>query len=289
MTPVEVESCSRSKLYLHANHRQAPFLIGRGAETGNHLQLSDRRVSRNCAAIVMEANRFYLEDRGQRRGLFVNGEKVESRPLDDGDAITFGLEDSYQIVFRSSHSTGDESIPYLLNRIEHITSSEPASSGGLRKLNLLLEATTLLHSQLPLDSVLGTMLDHSVAVTDADRGLLLEADATGTLKVRLARRTGGVRLPPESLSPSQTAIQLALKKQSSVITEDLAQAEMDLQAAQSIVAQRLRAVVVIPLYAMSRANADQSMVTRFAAPRGLLEAGPSNSRCPRRGRRQHSG
>jgi phosphoserine phosphatase RsbU/P len=255
---LEVVSPDGARRYVRIT--QAPFHIGRGAETGNHLQLSDRRISRNCAAIVMEANRFYLEDRGQRRGLYVNGEKIESRALEDGDSITFGLEDSYEIVFRSSHSTGEESIPHLLTRIEHITSSEPASGGGLRKLNLLLEATTLLHSQLPLDSVLGTMLDHAVAVTDADRGLLLEADATGTLKVRLARRSGGLRLPPESLTPSQTAIQLALKKQSSVITEDLAQAEMDLQAAQSIVAQRLRAVVVIPLYAMSRANTDQSMI-----------------------------
>jgi serine phosphatase RsbU (regulator of sigma subunit) len=255
---LEVVSPDGARRYVRIT--QAPFHIGRGAETGNHLQLSDRRISRNCAAIVMEANRFYLEDRGQRRGLYVNGEKIESRALEDGDSITFGLEDSYEIVFRSSHKTGEESIPHLLTRIEHITSSEPASGGGLRKLNLLLEATTLLHSQLPLDSVLGTMLDHAVAVTDADRGLLLEADATGTLRVRLARRSGGLRLPPESLMPSQTAIQLALKKQSSVITEDLAQAEMDLQAAQSIVAQRLRAVVVIPLYAMSRANTDQSMV-----------------------------
>jgi serine phosphatase RsbU (regulator of sigma subunit) len=255
---LEVVSPDGARRYVRIT--QAPFHIGRGAETGNHLQLSDRRISRNCAAIVMEANRFYLEDRGQRRGLYVNGEKIESRALEDADSITFGLEDSYEIIFRSSHSTGEESLPHLLTRIEHITSSEPASGGGLRKLNLLLEATTLLHSQLPLDSVLGTMLDHAVAVTDADRGLLLEADATGTLKVRLARRSGGLRLPPESLSPSQTAIQLALKKQSSVITEDLAQAEMDLQAAQSIVAQRLRAVVVIPLYAMSRANTDQSMI-----------------------------
>src|SRR5258708_28729306 len=129
---LEVVSPDGARRYVRIT--QAPFLIGRGAETGNPLQLSDRRVSRNCAAIVMEANRFYLEDRGQRRGLFVNGEKVESRPLDDGDAITFGLEDSYQIVFRSSPSTGDQSIPYLLNRIQHITHSEPASRGGLRKL-----------------------------------------------------------------------------------------------------------------------------------------------------------
>jgi sigma-B regulation protein RsbU (phosphoserine phosphatase) len=254
---LEVISPDGSRRY--ARVTQTPFMIGRGAETGNHLQLSDRRISRTCAAIVTEANRFYLEDRGQRRGLFVNGDKVESRELQDGDILTFGLDDSYEIIFRNSTSGGDESLPHLLTRIEHITSSEP-SSGGLRKLNMLLEATTLLHSQLPLESVLGTMLDHAVAVTDADRGLLLEADAAGKLSVHLARRNGGLRLPPESLTPSQTAIQLALKQQSPVITEDLAQAEMDLQAAQSIVAQRLRAVVVIPLYAMSRANTQESMM-----------------------------
>jgi sigma-B regulation protein RsbU (phosphoserine phosphatase) len=240
---------------------QTPFHIGRGAETGNHLQLSDRRISRNCAAIVTEANRFYLEDRGQRRGLYVNGEKIESRELQNGDAISFGLEDSYEIIFRnSSTGVGDESIPHLLTRIEHITASEPTGSGGLRKLNLLLEATTLLHSQLPLDSVLGTMLDHAVSVTDADRGLLLEGADPANLKVRLARRSGGLRLPPESLTPSQTAIQLALKQHSPVITEDLAQTDMDLAAAHSIVAQRLRAVVVIPLYANLRANTQESMV-----------------------------
>lgn len=252
---LEVVSPDGARRYVRVT--QSPFLIGRGAETGNHLQLSDRRISRNCAAIVVEANRYYVEDRGQRRGLFVNGEKVESRELQNGDVITFGLDDSYEIGFRFS-SGSDESIPQLLTRIEHITSSEP--SGGLRKLNLLLEATSLLHSQLPLDSVLGTMLDHAVAVTDADRGLLLEAEAAGALKVKLARRSGGLRLPPESLAPSQTAIQLALKQHSPVITEDLAQADMDLQAAQSIVAQRLRAVVVIPLWAMPRANTQESMV-----------------------------
>jgi len=256
-TVLEVVSPDGARRYVRVT--QMPFLIGRGAETGNHLQLADRRISRNCAAIVTEASKYYIEDRGQRRGLFVNGEKVESRELQDGDAITFGLDDSYEIVYRSAANASTDSLPHLLTRIEHITSSEP-SGGGLRKLNLLLEATTLLHSQLPLDTVLGHMLDHAVSVTDADRGLLLEVDDKAVLKVRLARRSGGMRLPPESLSPSQTAIQLALRRQSAVITEDLAQADMDLQAAQSIVAQRLRAVVVIPLYAMSRANTDQSMI-----------------------------
>jgi phosphoserine phosphatase RsbU/P len=263
---LEVISPDGARKYVRVT--QTPFMIGRGAETGNHLQLTDRRISRNCAAIVTEANRYYLEDRGQRRGVFVNGEKVESRALTDGDVITFGLEDSYQVIFRSATGTSDESIPQLLTRIDHMTSSE-STGGGLRKLNLLLEATSLLHSQLPLDSVLAKMIDHAVAVTDADRGLLEEAVESPTanpserLRVRLARRSGGQRLPPESMTPSQTAIQLAMKKELPVITEDIEQAEMNLQAAASIVAQGLRAVVVIPLYATSRASSESATnVTR---------------------------
>jgi sigma-B regulation protein RsbU (phosphoserine phosphatase) len=263
---LEVISPDGARKYVRVT--QTPFLLGRGAETGNHLQLTDRRISRNCGAIVLEAGRYYLEDRGARRGIFVNGEKVESRPLNDGDVVTFGLDDSYQVIFRSATGTSDESIPQLLTRIDHMTSSE-STGGGLRKLNLLLEATTLLHSQLPLDSVLAKMIDHAIAVTDADRGLLEEATdgfsdrPAERLRVRLARRSGGQRLPPESMTPSQTAIQLAIAKQSPVITEDIEQAEMNLQAAASIVAQGLRAVVVIPLYATSRATSESATnVTR---------------------------
>src|SRR5215470_8596460 len=263
---LEVISPDGARKYVRVT--QTPFLLGRGAETGNHLQLTDRRISRNCGAIVLEAGRYYLEDRGARRGIFVNGERVESRPLTDGDVVTFGLEDSYQVIFRSATGTSEEAIPQLLTRIDHMTSSE-STGGGLRKLNLLLEATSLLHSQLPLDSVLAKMIDHAVAVTDADRGLLEEAveglsdRVSDRLRVRLARRSGGQRLPPESMTPSQTAIQLAIKKQLPVITEDIEQAEQNLQAAASIVAQGLRAVVVIPLYASSRASSESATnVTR---------------------------
>src|SRR5579859_6248470 len=183
---LEVVSPDGARRYVRVT--QSPFLIGRGAETGNHLQLSDRRISRNCAAIVVEANKRYIEDRGQRRGLFVNGEKVDSRELQGGDVITFGLDDSYEIIYRSATTGADDALPHLLTRIEHITASGQASGGSgsssgsgrsLAKLDQLLAATALLHSQLPLDEVLGMMLDHAISVMDADRGVLLEADEKG--------------------------------------------------------------------------------------------------------------
>ena len=55
---------------------QSPFLIGRGGGTGNHLQLADACVSRRAAAILFEADRFHIEDRGQRGGIFIHGEKI---------------------------------------------------------------------------------------------------------------------------------------------------------------------------------------------------------------------
>jgi serine phosphatase RsbU (regulator of sigma subunit)/pSer/pThr/pTyr-binding forkhead associated (FHA) protein len=240
---------------------QSPFNIGRGGEGDNALQLGDGRISRRSAAIVADGAGYRLEDRGNRYGLFVNGERVQQRTLRDGDVISFGLDSSYEIVFQAAPGQAapepQESVANLLTRIGSLSDiTGTATSGGLSKLNLLLEATSLLHSQLPLDSVLGSMLDHAISITHADRGLLMEPQPEGAMKVALARGNKGESLPPETLNPSQTAINQALSKQSSVITEDLNLAGLDLKAAESVVIQGLRAVVAIPLYASSRSTAD---------------------------------
>jgi sigma-B regulation protein RsbU (phosphoserine phosphatase) len=235
---------------------QSPFLIGRGSGTGNQLQLSDARISRSAVAILFD-DRYYVEDRGQRGGILLNGKKIANHVLEDGDVITFGIDASHQIIFRTSGSNA--SVDQLLSRIENITHGDSAP-GGLSKINLLLEATMLLHSQLPLEAVLGAMLDHAMAVTDAERGLLLEADQGGSVRMRLARGHQRVPIPLESFSPSQTAIRIAIERRSSVITEDLNRDDANLQGAESIISQRLRAVVAIPLYAMSRVNSTESLI-----------------------------
>lgn len=254
-TGLEVISPSGARSFVRIT--ESPFYIGRGGETKKHLQIADPRISRQCAAIISEDGQYYLEDCGQRHGIFVNGKEVTRHALDDGDVITFAFVDFYELIFRSSSSRDTTLIPDLLSRMEHISSTE-GSAGGLHKLNLLLEATTLLHSMLPLDAVLDAMLDHAIAITDADRGLLLATDSSGSLRVRLARSRGGNRLAPGEVAPSQTALRQALEQQSSVITEDLAQGRPDLQAAESVMLQRLRAVVVIPLYAKARDSAAES-------------------------------
>src|SRR5882672_1494859 len=235
---------------------ESSFSIGRG-DVGNHLAIPDRRISRNCAAIFFEGGQHILEDRGNQLGVFINGDRITKRNLHEGDVVTFGVENSYQLVFHAS--APEITVENLLTRMGRISTVE-TSPIGLGKLNLLLEATMLLHSQLPLDAVLEAMLDRAVTITNAERGLLLEATPEGSLLHRLARRAGGIGLATEGFSPTQTALRMAIDSQTGVITGDLQQADLMLQGAQSIVAQRLRSVVAIPLYAMPRASNTESIV-----------------------------
>jgi phosphoserine phosphatase RsbU/P len=264
-TGLEVVSPNGSRRYIHIT--AYPYFVGRGFETGNHLQLDDPRISRECLTIFRDGDRYCLKDRGHRYGIFVNGKKMDRCVLEDGDVISFGIDDSYEIIFRAPDA--DTTIQTWLDEFDGIANSDAAPS-RLRKLNLLLEATALLHSQLPVDTVLGTMLDHAIAITDADRGLLLQADASGSLPVRLARGAGGTRLSPERLIPSQTALRLALERQTSVITEDLTFSDIDFANAESVREQQLRAIVAIPLYSVPRASSDATSIIKSGLFLGVL-------------------
>jgi len=238
---------------------QSPFLIGRGAEAGNHLQLTDGRISRSCAALVCRDGEFYLEDRGSRHGLFVNNERMQPLPLKNGDVISFGLENSFHLVFRTEPR--EESVPKLLSRFDEASALDPQAR-ELRHLSLLLEAGTLLQSHLPLDKVLGAMVDHAIAVTGADQGILFEAGDDGSLRPRLARLQNKSSVAPESLSPSQTVIAQAARTRISVVESDLEAAAGDaaLRQAASIVMQQLRSVVAIPLSSISQMRVSEATI-----------------------------
>jgi len=134
--------------------------------------------------------------------------------------------------------------------------TDPADE--LNGLRLLLEATSLMRSQLPLESVLASMLDHAILITHADRGMLLEPDASGVLQVKIARGRDGESLAPEAMNPSRSVLGSAIELQSAVVNEDLNLAEINLQSAQSVVLQLLRSSVVIPLYGAPRGQVDPS-------------------------------
>jgi pSer/pThr/pTyr-binding forkhead associated (FHA) protein len=259
----------------------SPFLIGRGVEGGNHLQLADKRISRRAAALVHSKGDFLVEDRGQRHGVFVNGEKVDAHVLKDGDIITLGTAESMQLVFRSGSAR--ESLPKILTRLEEAVALEPGAR-DLRPLGLLLEATALLQSHLPLEEMLGAMVDRALSVTDADRGVLLEADKEkeGEWLPLVARLKGGRRAPLDSVAPSRTALKEAVKRRRtalkeavkrrrSVVEQDVDRAGGALRLATSVVEQQLRSVVAMPLQSVAPLRAtDQTMLSAPGTLLGVL-------------------
>jgi serine phosphatase RsbU (regulator of sigma subunit) len=227
---------------------ELPFLVGRGRENGNHLTLNDASISRKCIAISTSPNGLQIEDRGQLGGIFVNGRRVtEGQLLHDGDLIRPGAEEACQLIFRSTDAParGKDGSTSLDNLLDQAAGN---SSSKLDRLTLLLEATSLLHTHLPLDSIFATMLDHAISVTNADRGMLLVPDESGALLVRVARNEKGETLATDAVNPSSTVIQQATEQQSTVINEDLRLADLNVQTAHSVVVQFLRSAVVIPLY-----------------------------------------
>jgi hypothetical protein len=157
--------------------------------------------------------------------------------------------------------TRRESLTDLMSRMGTISGPSPVDR-DLRQLNLLLEATALLHAHMPIEEVLGAMVDRAISVTEADRGVLLGAGADGTLKSMVVRRRGGFSLPSTSVTPSNTAIERALSERRGFVEQDVHLVAESVRQAASIVNQKLRSVVAIPLYALSRFRSDDSTTVR---------------------------
>jgi serine phosphatase RsbU (regulator of sigma subunit)/pSer/pThr/pTyr-binding forkhead associated (FHA) protein len=230
-----------------------PFRVGRGADADNNLKLDDRRISRRCLAVSYEQGRFFVEDIGQRNGVFINDQLVEgSGNIHSGDVITFGQVESFKLIFRAGPS--HEVLPELLSRLERTDATE-AGDRNLRHISLLLEATALLQAEMPMEEVLAAMVDRSIVITDADRGLLLMADPEGDLQPFVARQQKGEVLSPQTVSPSQTVITRAIEQKRGIVELDMDLAEDTLREAKSVVAQQLRSLAAIPLYSHSGLHA----------------------------------
>lgn len=71
--------------------------IGRTAD--NDFRVIDDGVSRKHARLLIQANRIVIEDLGSRNGTFVNGQKISSHELHDGDKIEVGSTTILKFTF----------------------------------------------------------------------------------------------------------------------------------------------------------------------------------------------
>ena len=150
---------------------RSPFTIGRGSE--NDLRLVDAQVSRQHSELVQKHGVWYIVDRKSRLGTFLNSERVQTALVQPGDRLRVGATELRM-------GTSDER-PY----------SDTTASFNFRQVNALLKGLQGLGSSAVLEEVLALVLDSALELSGAERGFILLADESGSLKPRLARQRGG--------------------------------------------------------------------------------------------------
>lgn len=217
-----------------------PFTMGR--QSDNDLVLFDNRISRRHACVVLDGDSYVLQDEGSRHGTFVNGEKVASTwPLQSGDKISLGVAE-YEIFFL----TDQDSLPKLLAEMGRV-SAGPAPQ--LQHLGLLLKMAEMLNRAPVLEEVLTSLVDFSIQLGDAERGLLFLREDDGKLTLRLARGRNGTMLPHAQCEYSQKILDRVVQSRREEVT--LEEELTGVAASETgIFRQGLRGVVALPLQKM---------------------------------------
>jgi len=231
-----VQGNEQKTLYLD----HTPFTIGRKME--KDLAIADPRVSRDHALIISENGKFFVEDQGSKHGTFVNGERVQRKPLQRNDRLEFGARDTIYAVFHPQHVTTNTARDFL-SQISGIQISKETTD--LEKLTMFLEAARKLNTTGVLDEILLTLLDVTLKLTGGERGYVFLKTPEGKLRLADGRNSRGEILLDDT-TISHSILEDALHSNSESLISDTSRS-LDLTGRQSIVAYDLRTVICIPL------------------------------------------
>ncbi len=177
-----VESPSGAGLQVSVTH--SPFVMGRLSECD--LTLQDSRISRRHARIRTTAESCVVEDLGSRHGITVNGQRVDRAFIGTGDRIGFGVADSYVVTV----GAGAEPDAPLLKRVSEI-SAEPGRTGPLGRLAAMLDVARTMNRAEGVEQVYASVVEAALAITGAERSILLLRSHEGELQIRAARAASG--------------------------------------------------------------------------------------------------
>jgi serine phosphatase RsbU (regulator of sigma subunit)/pSer/pThr/pTyr-binding forkhead associated (FHA) protein len=203
-----------------------PFRIGRGPD--NHLILRDNRASRSHASISKDGGTLTIEDLDSLHGTWVNGQRIEgATPLRSGDAVDFGFEDSYRLVFSDS----DGRIRRILAQLSEPSAATGAAS-SFSRLRALVEIAHTLQSPLGSNEILAAIVEAALALTGAERGfLLLRSD--GKLEMKVGRDAHGSALLESDLNVPAAVIDGALRGRHDLLSMSLGSEHLEPQDSSS--------------------------------------------------------
>jgi len=241
-----------------------PLTIGRDPE--NALVLEHTAISRFHCRITLEDGEYYIQDLGSTNGTYLNGRRIERARLSPGDELVVA---AVGVLVEASGSSILEHKPPLNITVsidagsgkEAVTASGPAEAsgaGGLiaglgsdpasaqHALQVLYNADNAFRNIEDLQALLDNLLGIIMESVPASRGfvLLIEKN-TGTF-VPYARRPGGPDVDDAEIVISQTIIQTAVRRKTSIMSNDALLDERFVHS-RSIAATSVRSAMCAPL------------------------------------------
>jgi Nif-specific regulatory protein len=227
-----------------------------GRHERNDLMLADHRVSRQHVEFTQTEEGWWAKDLRSSHGTFVNGARIETHRLTEGDQVQVG---SVLIAFSEAE------VPHEIVH-EQRTSAALApmrDEGAHRRLRLVYEVSRAIGALEDEDELLGRMLEAILDVLDCDRALVgLSNGAEGSLR-RVVRTRGADVADPIVLS--RAMIEAILQRRQGVILRNAGGRETP----HTLVRERILSAMGAPLLSGSRLLGllyvdDRARVDRFS-------------------------
>lgn len=235
-----------------------------GRDPDSELPVDNPYVSRNHAEIVSERGAYQVRDLDSTSGTYVNGERIKTRRLREGDRIRLGRGRGVEVVFHLGASEDDaqdeaEGVEASVTPVRIITPDETRfintkklpTSGELTddtvdRLRALYEFTSEIltaHSSQDLSDKLAAFLLR--ALTAERCAVMLHDRERDTLKVVAASGAGKL------IAPSRSVTDLVFDDNVAVLSLDARNDERFAEGA-SVRFQSIRSVMCAPMGSKSR-------------------------------------
>ena len=240
--------------------------VGRSAD--NNIPILDPFCSGHHAFIAPKDDGYVVRDNGSKNGTFLNGKKVVAEiELKKGDEILIG---STRIIFDDRLSTNVEMLEASspttnINTIIHVedvlkktdidtTLKATFASADLEKVktehkafSVLSEVSKALILHKPLGELLDNIMDLICENLPMDRGILMLKEGNPPQFIPKVVRINSESLKNQRIQVSQSIINMAVNKNSSVLTSD-AQADSRFRAQESIIKFNIHSAMCVPLW-----------------------------------------
>lgn len=233
-----------------------------GRQPSSTVQLYDPRSSGRHAYLLWDDGAWKLRDLGSSNGTFVNGIRIETTLLQDGDEVQFGTTivtfstqalntgvAASQVSFAAEdgepliHSRVDGRGHETFLPVEQIPDVEQLKQ-DYEKLRIASELNQAIGLEADIDILLGRILDEVFKLLPADRGVILLMDpVTHQLEVRATKKR---KKDDEEIVLSQTVINEVFGSGAAVLTSD-ATLDARFSGAHSVVASGMRSTMCVPM------------------------------------------